>query len=149
MFTCGLCTLFIAKVWVISHVLWQLQSCSYRADNCLFWWSQSYNLCSLFLSLKIVTLLIFYYKVSVWYCQSMWREKENIFCREVDVVKNKNLEDITVTGRSQMYCPASKVWGNWWKPTLSAFVFLQNITTQSFPGFSFLCFTSYCFPFIL
>ena len=26
----------------------------------------------------------------------MWREKENIFCREVDMVKNKNLEDVTV-----------------------------------------------------
>ena len=29
-------------------------------------------------------------------CQSKWREKENIFCREVDGVKNKNLEDVTV-----------------------------------------------------
>ena len=28
-------------------------------------------------------------------CQSMWREEENIFCQEVDVVKNKNLEDVT------------------------------------------------------
>ncbi|RMX56455.1 hypothetical protein pdam_00008808 [Pocillopora damicornis] len=28
-------------------------------------------------------------------CQSMWREKENIFCQKVDVVKNKNLEDVT------------------------------------------------------
>ena len=28
--------------------------------------------------------------------QSMWREEENIFCQEVDVVKNKNLEDVTV-----------------------------------------------------
>ena len=26
----------------------------------------------------------------------MWREEENIFCQEVDVVKNKNLEDVTV-----------------------------------------------------
>ena len=26
----------------------------------------------------------------------MWREKENIFCQELDVVKNKNLEDVTV-----------------------------------------------------
>ena len=26
----------------------------------------------------------------------MWKEKENIFCQEVDVVKNKNLEDVTV-----------------------------------------------------
>ena len=25
----------------------------------------------------------------------MWREKENIFCQKVDVVKNKNLEDVT------------------------------------------------------
>ena len=24
----------------------------------------------------------------------MWREKENIFSQEVDVVKNKNLEDV-------------------------------------------------------
>ena len=29
-------------------------------------------------------------------CQSKWREKENIFCKEVDGVKNKNLEDVTV-----------------------------------------------------
>ena len=26
----------------------------------------------------------------------MWREEENIFCQEVEVVKNKNLEDVTV-----------------------------------------------------
>ena len=26
----------------------------------------------------------------------MWREKENVFCQEVDVVKDKNLEDVTV-----------------------------------------------------
>ena len=26
----------------------------------------------------------------------MWREEENIFCQEVDVVKNKNFEDVTV-----------------------------------------------------
>ena len=26
----------------------------------------------------------------------MWREEENIFYQEVDVVKNKNLEDVTV-----------------------------------------------------
>ena len=29
-------------------------------------------------------------------CQSMWKEKENIFCQEVDVVKNKNLKEVTV-----------------------------------------------------
>ena len=29
-------------------------------------------------------------------CQSMWREEENIFCQRVDVVKNKNLKDISV-----------------------------------------------------
>ena len=29
-------------------------------------------------------------------CQSMWREEENIFYQEVDVVENKNLEDVTV-----------------------------------------------------
>ena len=28
----------------------------------------------------------------------------------------------TVAGRSQMYCPASRVWGNWWRLTPSAFV---------------------------
>ena len=28
--------------------------------------------------------------------QSMWREEGNIFCQEVDVVKNKNLEEVTV-----------------------------------------------------
>ena len=26
----------------------------------------------------------------------MWKEKENIFCQEVDVVKNKNLKEVTV-----------------------------------------------------
>ena len=26
----------------------------------------------------------------------MWREEGNIFCQEVDVVKNKNLEEVTV-----------------------------------------------------
>ena len=26
----------------------------------------------------------------------MWREEENIFYREVNVVENKNLEDVTV-----------------------------------------------------
>ena len=26
----------------------------------------------------------------------MWGKEENIFCQEVDVVKNKNLEDVTV-----------------------------------------------------
>ncbi|RMX56411.1 hypothetical protein pdam_00008810 [Pocillopora damicornis] len=29
-------------------------------------------------------------------CQSIWKEKENIFCQEVDVVKNKNLKEVTV-----------------------------------------------------
>ena len=29
-------------------------------------------------------------------CQLMWRKEQNIFCREVDVVKNKNLPDVTV-----------------------------------------------------
>ena len=28
-------------------------------------------------------------------CQLMWKEKESIFCQKVDVVKNKNLEDVT------------------------------------------------------
>ena len=26
----------------------------------------------------------------------MWREKENFFCQEVDVVKDKDLEDVTL-----------------------------------------------------
>ena len=26
----------------------------------------------------------------------MWRKEQNIFCREVDVVENKNLQDVTV-----------------------------------------------------
>ena len=45
------------------------------------------------------TLLFFffYYKVSVWKLP-IKVERENIFCREVDGVKNKkkNLEDVTV-----------------------------------------------------
>ena len=49
--------------------------------------------------------------------QSMWRKEENIFYQEVDVVKNKiwRMLQWTVAGRSQMYCPASRVWGNWWR----------------------------------
>ena len=35
--------------------------------------------------------------------------------------------------------------GNWWRLTPSAFVLLQNITTQSFPGFRFLRFECCCF----
>ena len=42
---------------------------SYRVHNCSFWWNQSYKL---------------------------WREKENIFSQQVNVVKNKNLENVTV-----------------------------------------------------
>ena len=46
---------------------------------------------------KIATLLIFFMtRCQCGNCQSMWREKENIFCQELDVVKNKNLEDVTV-----------------------------------------------------
>ena len=26
----------------------------------------------------------------------MWREKESVFCKEVDVVKDKDLEDVTL-----------------------------------------------------
>ena len=37
----------------------------------------------------------FYYKVSVWKLP-IKVERENIFCREVDGVKNNNLEDVTV-----------------------------------------------------
>ena len=29
-------------------------------------------------------------------CRSMWRKEQNIFYREVDVVKNKNLQDVPV-----------------------------------------------------
>ena len=29
-------------------------------------------------------------------CQSVWREEENICCQEVDAVKNKNLEAVTM-----------------------------------------------------
>ena len=39
--------------------------------------------------------VFFYYKVSVWKLP-IKVERENIFCREVDGVKNKNLEDVTV-----------------------------------------------------
>ena len=41
------------------------------------------------------TVFFFYYKVSVWKLP-IKVERENIFCREVDGVKNKNLEDVTV-----------------------------------------------------
>ena len=44
-----------------------------------------------------------------------------------------------------MYCSSSRVWGNWWRLTPSHFFSLKNITTQRFPRFRFLCFTSCCF----
>ena len=44
-----------------------------------------------------------------------------------------------------MYCSSSRVWGNWWKLTPSHLFSLKNITTQRFPRFRFLCFTSCCF----
>ena len=34
-------------------------------------------------------------------CQTMWREEENIFCQEVDVVKNENFEDAGYSGQLQ------------------------------------------------
>ena len=47
---------------------------------------------------KIATLLIFFFitRCQRGNCQSMWREEENIFYQEVNVVENKNLEDVTV-----------------------------------------------------
>ena len=46
---------------------------------------------------KIATLPIFFMtRCLCGNCQLMWREEENIFYREVDVVKNKNWEDVTV-----------------------------------------------------
>ena len=85
----------LPKVCVVFHV------CnSYRADNCSFWWNQSNNLCSLFLLFNIVKKLLLYWffitRCQCGCCQSMWKEKENIFCQEVDVVKNKNLKEVTV-----------------------------------------------------
>ena len=45
---------------------------------------------------KIATLPTFFItRCQCGDCQSMWKEKENIFCQEVDVVKNKKLEDVT------------------------------------------------------
>ena len=45
---------------------------------------------------KIATLLIFYYKVSAWMLPINVERERNIFCQEVDVVKNKNLKEVTV-----------------------------------------------------
>ena len=53
----------------------------------------------LFLLFNIVKKIATYFFITRYQygdCQSMWREKVNIFCREVDAVKNKNLEDVTV-----------------------------------------------------
>ena len=63
----------------------------------------------------------------------MWREKENIFCQKVDVVKNKNLEDVTAEQlQAEARCIVNYV-----------------CIVQRFPGFRFLHFTSCCFPSIL
>ena len=46
---------------------------------------------------KIAILLIFFItRCQRGNCQSMWREEENIFYQEVNVVENKNLEDVPV-----------------------------------------------------
>ena len=49
---------------------------------------------------KIAPLLFFFFfffitRCQCGNCQLMWKEKESIFCQKVDVVKNKNLEDVT------------------------------------------------------
>ena len=82
------------KVSVISHVY-----DSYRAGNCSFLVKPIIQI-----ELSISSAQhserncyftdFFITRCRCGNCQSMWREKENIFCREVDVVKNKNLEDV-------------------------------------------------------
>ena len=43
-------------------------------------------------------LYFFFFVIRCRYgnCQSVWREEENISCQDIDVVKNKNLEAVTV-----------------------------------------------------
>ena len=73
----------------------------------------------------------------------MWTEKENIFCRGVDVVKNKNLEVVIVEqlqadARCIVHHPGFEETGEGWLRL--HFFSLQNITTQRFSGFSFSLF---------
>ena len=62
--------------------------------------NQSYILCSLFflfnIVIKIATVLILLLQVVIVETANQCeREKESICCLEVDVVKNKHLEDVT------------------------------------------------------
>ena len=79
--------------------------------------------------------------------QLMWREEENIFYREVDVVKNKNWEDVTVDSCRQKPDVLSSIQGlrKLVKAYSVCICFVKNIITQHFPGFLFLCFRSCCF----
>ena len=92
-------------------------------------------------------------------CQSMWREEENICCQEVDAVKNKILEAVTMEElQAEPRCivqhpgfdtPSPHTFISWKlvkAESVCSDVLLQNITTQRFPGFCFLRFKSCCFP---
>ena len=95
---------------------------------------------------KIATLLIFFFITRCQYgnCQSMWKEEENIFYQEVDVVKNKNLGDVTVDSCKQKPNILSSIQGLRKLVKADSVCLLQNITTQRLPGFRFLCFRSCC-----
>ena len=78
--------------------------------------------------------------------------EENIFCQEVEVVKNKNLEDVTV---EQLQADARcLVQHPGFEETVEAdSVCICFITKHQYTAlpwfFRFLCFISCCFPFIL
>ena len=62
----------------IIQVVLFISSTQHRERNCYF------------------TVFFFITRCQCGNCHSKWREKEKIFCREVDGVKNKNLEDVTL-----------------------------------------------------
>ena len=79
--------------------------------------------------------------------------EENIFYQEVDVVKNKNLEDVIVNSRRQKPDVLSSIQGL--RKLVKAdsvcifFLLPENIITQRFPGFVFfvldpVVFCPYC-----
>ena len=73
----------------------------------------------------------------------MWREEENIFCQEVDVVKNENFEDAGYSGQLQAEArcivqhPGFEETGEGWL-RLSSARNLRNITCFLFPLHEFV-----------
>ena len=147
--TCGLCTCLQPKVWVFSHICdsTELITVPFGETNhtscaLYFFYSTSWK--------KLLLTWFFNYKVSVWNCQSMWREKENIFCREVDMVKNKNLEDVTVEqlqaeARCIVHHPVFEEIGEGWLCLHFNFVTKHHCKALPWFSFSLLLFIVICY----